>query len=326
MYNTCPDKKAYTARIEALKRQNWTELTQARNREGRRNILRLIRHGKFREAAGRCRRKLKDIAAAGPLRQAALSLTDLRSVLRPADRKKTAGSPDYFSDARIAVYTVILGGYDTVCEPRCAPDNCDFYLISDTAAPAEGSVWKQMELPEAVRERIRDLSPAAANRFLKMLPHLLFPGYAWSVYLDGNLQLVTDPTEFINRMNPQGAMFHKHVSRDCVYEEANAILVQKKAPEEAMAELTKFLRAEGMPEHYGLLECPVIVRRHHQPECLRLMEAWWEMFERFPYRDQMLLPYVLWKRGISTEELAGLGDNVRRCPSFHRYKHAWQEK
>lgn len=232
-----------------------------------------------------------------------------------------SSEPDYFSGERIAVYTVIFGAYDSLSEPKCCPDNCDYFLISDTVQPPKDSVWKQMDLPPEVRERMSGMNAILKNRFLKMRPDLLFPDYHYSVYLDGNVQMVTDPTEFINRMPAGGVSFFMHAARDCVYEEARAVLIRRKAAKKDIRKLVQFLKEEKMPPHYGLLECPVIVRRHHQPECLEMMEAWWELFRRFPYRDQLLLPCVLYQRGIRPEELAWLGDDIHISPSFRKYQH-----
>lgn len=324
MYRSYPEKTAYTAYIENLKKENWDELTGANGPKGYRKATGLIRERRFKtlwKLSGKKlrrtfkRQKEQRSAQTGGLRQEKGRVGETCASGEPGT------PPDYFSDEKIAVYTVIFGTYDVLREPKCRPDNCDYYLISDRVRPPEGSAWKSMELPAKMRERIAGSGSVQRNRFFKMLPHLLFPEYNYSVYLDGNIQLVTDPTEFINRMPAYGASFHRHVSRDCVFEEAKAILEQKKAPEDVMQELMDFLTEEQMPAHYGLLECPVIVRQHHSPVCIELMEAWWELFERFPYRDQMLLPYILYRRGIRPEELARLGDNVRKSPCFRRYPH-----
>lgn len=287
MYSSYLDKKKYTRRIEKLKRDNIEQLTKS---------------GGGRIFGRRWRKQ---------------QMHRIRRLIRRMGKPL----PNYFSDERIAVYTVIYGSYDKLLEPMCCPDNCDFYLISDHIEPPKESAWKKYDISPETAEKISGMNDIQRNRYMKMLPQLLFPDYRYSVYLDGNIQLVTDPTEFINHMPGYGISLHRHVSRDCVYDEAEAILEQNKAPQKVMKELVRFLKKEGMPEHYGLLECPVIVRDHKNKDLVELMEAWWEMFEIYPYRDQMLLPYLLYKRGISVDEVAWLGNNVRKCPSFRRYKH-----
>ncbi|MDO5132524.1 MAG: DUF616 domain-containing protein [Eubacteriales bacterium] len=328
MYKSYVNKKKYTAYIEGLKRKRWKEITRARVRYDCRTARDLIKKREFGLLLDHCMNRLRKMLEEGkrnrPDRTGGRSRKTAgagESVPERVPAQRKGGVPNYFSDEKIAVYTVIFGNYDSLHEPECCPDNCDFYLISDRILPPEGSVWKPLVLPAEVQERISGMNAKMKNRFLKLLPHLLFPEYNWSVYLDGNIQLVTDPTEYIHRMPVYGVSLHRHFSRDCVYEESKTILNLKKASETEMAEVLEFLVQEQMPAHYGLLECPVIVRQHNLPQCVELMEAWWELFERFPYRDQMLLPCVLFRRGIRMEEIDWLGEDVRRSLCFRRYDH-----
>lgn len=315
--------------IGRLKQENLEELAKMNHYRGFRGALRLVREKQFYRLWWLCKRKLRIMAerkTASIFLPASMRAPAGGKAGKSADINNEPTAPDYFSGERIAVYTVILGTYDLLREPKCCPDNCDFFLISDGAEPPKDSVWKQMHLPPEVREQTRGMDSLRKNRFLKMRPDLLFPEYQYSVYLDGNMQMVTDPTEFVNRMPACGVSLFRHAFRDCVYEEARAVLVRKKAAKDDVAKLVRFLKEEHMPAHYGLLECPVIVRRHHQPECLEIMEAWWELFGRFPYRDQLLLPYVLYQRGIRPEELAWLGNDIHMDSSFRRYQHQNGEK
>lgn len=61
-----------------------------------------------------------------------------------------------------------------------------------------------------------------------MNPHLVFTDYDYSVYIDGNIQLVGDPSEFVNQLSPLGIGLHKHRARNCAYDEAKAVLDLKK--------------------------------------------------------------------------------------------------
>ncbi len=318
MYQSCTDKETYITRIDRLKRENLEEISRAHDHLDRRNFIKAMKGGQFHEAGKLATKHLRWLMGEGKKKRFA----QLRAKLGPAKKKGTEKpAPNYFSEEAIAVYTVIFGDYDDLLEPRCCPDNCRFFMIGDRTRIPENSVWEYFELPEEIQTRISGMNNTEKNRFLKMMPHLLFPDFNYSVYLDGNIRMVTDPTEFINRMPESGFSAHRHVSRDCVYEEARAVIELKKAPKEKIEELVQFLRREKMPAHYGLPECPVLVRRHRQPECVRLMEEWWKLFERFPYRDQLLLPLVLFENGIRTEEIARLGKNVRHCTSFRRYTH-----
>ena len=308
MYDTCSNKEEYINIIENLKKENMKAHTSANNTRSPNNrwhwkLRYMIKHKMFLMLLRHFRKKF-------------------RQILHYKKKKEKVEISNYFSKDRIAVYTVIINGYDNLLEPKFVADNCDYYLISDGVKPPENSVWKQRNIPDSIKEELLNMNPTYVNRYLKMLPHLVFPDYDYSVYLDGNIQIITDPTEFINRLPKCGVSIHKHITRDCVYDEADAIILQKKAPEKPMKELVKFLKKEKMPRNYGMLECGVLVRDHKNPQCIQIMEDWWKMFQRFPYRDQMLLPYVLYKLGIKPDEISNLGDRLRACPSFKLYDHS----
>lgn len=56
-------------------------------------------------------------------------------------------------------------------------------------------------------------------------------------------------------------------------------------------------RAEGLPEDAGLIEAPVILRRHTDA-IRRLNESWWGEIVRASRRDQLSFNYVAWKLGL----------------------------
>ena len=142
-----------------------------------------------------------------------------------------------------------------------------------------------------------------------MHPHLLFPDYDYSIYLDGNVNPVSDLTEFIHRIGSCGVATHRHYMRECVYEEAEAILQRGKDTPEDVEMHVNFLQGQGMPKNYGLADCSVIARKHHDPYCICLMEQWWVEFLAHSRRDQLSFPYVLFKNGVKVEDVANLGSN-----------------
>ncbi|MBQ6395019.1 MAG: DUF616 domain-containing protein, partial [Atopobiaceae bacterium] len=175
----------------------------------------------------------------------------------------------WFCDERIAVYMAMFGGYDTVPEPVIQPDNVDYFLISD-AEPAPGSLWTHIDPASVVPQELLG-DPVRSNRWCKMHPHLLFPEHALSIYFDSNILIASDPTALAYGMEREEAFpvaMFRHKNRDCVYDEILACVVKGKAPFEALEAHKELLRAHGVPRHHGLLEAPVIVRRHNDPRCI----------------------------------------------------------
>ncbi len=237
---------------------------------------------------------------------------------RAVDRRQKGGKRNnYFSEDRIAIYTVIIGAYDQIYEPYCWPDNCDYFVYTDADFDDSSSAWQKREVPDSLNR----LSDVEKNRYLKMHPQELFDEYKYSIYVDGNIQIVTDLTEYINKLGPVGIGAHLHPVRDCVYEEMQEVVRQGKEREENIRRHTKYMKETGMPRHYGLLECNVIAREHHNSTCMKIMEEWWQEFEEYSKRDQISLPHVLFQNGIREKEVGVLGNNVWTNPSFRIFKH-----
>lgn len=221
---------------------------------------------------------------------------------------------NYFSSERIAVYTAEFGVYDDVLDPVIKPDNIDYYLITDSGRSSD-SCWKVLDPQDCIPgDYQRD--PLLANRWCKMHPHELFPGYQYSVYIDANYLIVSDFTELVNRMNEYPIAMFKHKNRQCVYEEVKACMIKKKAGRKALQNHSDLLRQHGVPENYGLLEATVIVRRHHEPVCREIMDHWWKAFLNGSGRDQIALIDALWGLQIQPEQLGALGSNLYLCNLF----------
>lgn len=219
--------------------------------------------------------------------------------------------PNYFSKERIAIYTVIFGAYDKVLEPYCVPDNCDYYIFTDQCIPQD-SIWKKMECSSI----LNDMSNAEKNRYLKMHPHILFDDYKYSIYVDGNVQIVTDLTEYVNYLGNNGIGIHAHNTRSCIYDELVAIVKTNRMSESEGERYRLYIQEKKMPKNYGLMQCSVIVREHGKPSCISIMEDWWEMYMKYGKRDQLYLPFVLFRHNISVDEITVLGNDLYNNPSF----------
>ena len=233
--------------------------------------------------------------------------------------EKSAVRDTYYSTERIAVYTAEFGGYDEVLEPVIQPDNIDYFLLTDREAKQEG-YWKPINPQQFVPPEYLE-SPVLANRWCKMHPETLFPEYRYSIYIDSNFLIVSDFTVLINRMQDYPVAMFRHKNRDCVYDEVTACMIKKKAPREALERQRALLKAHGVPEKYGLLEAPVIVRRHHDPRCMELMDTWWQAFLEGSRRDQISLIDALWKLKIQPSEIGTLGPSINLCNLFIRMPH-----
>ena len=205
----------------------------------------------------------------------------------------------------------ILGSEGTVSRSisNPMPDNCDYYIISDTVKAQKNSKWKIVDITEFAGA-LEGLSNTEKNRYFKMHPDKVFKNYKYSIYIDGNVKVITDLTEMVNKIGSCGVAIHKHGKRDCVYDEVNTILAMKKDTKENLEKHIEFLKKIGFPKHYGLLECNIIAREHFNPTCQKLMDMWWQDFMTLSKRDQMSLPSVLFRNDIPVSEVGVLGTGV----------------
>ncbi len=304
------DESLYSEMMEQIKRLN-TDCARSQRRAGMK----------------RAAKKTWDSFAGGGLSAAVRYLTPkvkwgIRQMRNTNPNRNKPSESDYFSSDRVAVYTVITGDYDELLEPYLRPDNCDFFAFTDRKFDDSSSTWTWMEIPDT----LRGFSDPEKNRYLKMHPHELFDQYKYSVYVDGNVQIFTDMTEYINKLGPSGIGIHLHPSRNCVYEEMKEVENRGMETQKNIERHLSYMKETGMPENYGLLECTVIAREHHNSTCIKIMEEWWREYSEYSNRDQISLPHVLFRNGIKVQEVGVLGNNVRENPSFRIFEHTQKNK
>jgi len=190
----------------------------------------------------------------------------------------------------IIVYTAIFDGYDVLIDPKASP-SCKYVCFTDNP-DLTSDVWDTRFLND-------DLSNTMKNRKVKILPHRYFPGFEYSVYVDGNVQILSNMAEKVDRcLSTNKMVVPKHPLRDCVYEEAKACINNQKADPQNIQDQMKKYREYGFPEHFGLSENKILFRRHNESIIKETMEKWWEELRTGARRDQLSLPFVMWKMGF----------------------------
>lgn len=231
---------------------------------------------------------------------------------------------NYFSKERIAVYTCIIGNYDILTEPLYVPDNCDFYVITDQDIPVDSS-WKKINSMKYISNYLHEderNDPILISRLFKIMPFEFFSNYKYSIYIDANFQIYTDLTEFIYRIDSKYGMgFFMHQARQCVYDEIEQCIKLGKDSKEKLTHCIKYLNDNGMPKNYGLLAGGIIVRDNRSKRMISVMREWWKEYKKLSRRDQISLPYVLYKNNILPSDIGTLGGNYKEELAFKRILH-----
>lgn len=228
-----------------------------------------------------------------------------------------------YEEKKIVVYTCITGNYDKVFDNYFWSDNVDYVLFSDSKELCNrDSNWKRIDISEI--DKIKKMSLVEKNRYIKLHPYEFFQNkYDYAIYIDGNIQIVSDIRKLINGISDDyGIAMHRHRDRIDIYNEFKVCKILKKGNYINLKKQIKSYKEEGFPKNYGMLEANVIYIDLKNNTGSAIMESWWkEFFYRKSGRDQISLPYVLWKQQIETSKIATLGSNVYKNPIFFIDKH-----
>ncbi len=204
--------------------------------------------------------------------------------------------------SKVVVYTCVVGAYDTIKEPIYINPNIDYVVVTDLEVK-EDSIWRKIDISKL--NIPSNMTNSQKNRYVKMHPHLIFPDYEYSVYVDGSIRLMADIMPLVCEMGDISFLgMHKHPVRRKISTEMNAVLFSKKNVDQYVLKNQVYnYYNQGYDDSYGILEGTVIVRRHNMLNCIKLMDSWWTEMKKYPTRDQISLPYVLWMNNVSRESI-----------------------
>jgi hypothetical protein len=201
---------------------------------------------------------------------------------------------------RLLIYTCVFADYDRIFPPVKIDPEIDYIAITDDPnLNVRGWRIKVVD--------IRGFGSArAANRYYKMLGHRVLTGYDAAMYVDGNIRLIGPISRLLVEFLQTNAALrvYRHPKRGSVAEEVAACIEVGKVSEPARlrAELDAYLSA-GFPDLQGLVEAGVLLKNNNHPDLDGAMELWWTLFQKYDSRDQISLPYVLWKTDLPCDWL-----------------------
>ena len=193
-------------------------------------------------------------------------------------------------------------------EPLCEMDGWDFICFTDNDKITSDK-WTVKLVTPFYSDGARD------NRRFKILPHRHLKDYDISVCVDGDIQITKDINDIVDTYLSEynfAVLDHKLCgvsttgtlnSRNCIYQEAQFIQWlgdnhPRKKYKDNMDIIHKQVnqyKQNGYPENNGLARTTIIFRRHNDLEVIKNMEDWWTEYKYNSRRDQLSLPYVIWK-------------------------------
>lgn len=191
----------------------------------------------------------------------------------------------------IAIITAIYGGYDTL---KPLPDSHGFSeavcVTDDPRLSASG--WT-----------VKVVAGGSDYRLSAKVPKLTpfrFVDSESALWIDGSTEVSATAHGFCSEsQDGRDLLAWQHPEgRDCLFQEAAYCQDWPQNRHMPLREQTAHYRAEGMPEHYGLYACGVLLWRN-TPYAREFGEMWLDENRRWSTRDQVSFPYILWKRPIN---------------------------
>jgi len=195
------------------------------------------------------------------------------------------------------IHTAITRNYDQLKDlPEGLRGKC---FSNDKIKPARG--WEIVPIPYF------HLDPVKLARWVKTHPFELSDEQE-ILWIDANLKIIGPVPEVDSDF-----AIDKHPIRNCVYQECMACRLEKKEVDRLILDIEKRYKKLGMPKKNGLWETNVIFYR---PPIETILEQWWDEILQFSRRDQVSLPWVMFKNKMKPDLLVREGW-IRKY--FHDY-------
>ncbi len=231
----------------------------------------------------------------------------MNSDKRPVDGK---GVPD----KRRCVYTVLLGGYETLNEQdQAAGSEIPFICLTDDPDLRSDSWLVRLVRPHFPGDPVR------SQRMLKIMAHTVLPEFDESLYIDNTVMLAAPPEAIFERYSGEAPMaLFSHSFRDRLCDEFEVVAKDGIDVSEQLAEQRAHYESAD-PEilKQGALWTGILLRCHADPLVRKMADIWCAHVLRYSMRDQLSINVALREAGLAP--LVIEEDNHRSW--FHTWPH-----
>ncbi len=224
---------------------------------------------------------------------------------------------------KIAVYTCIVDGYDDLKQPKIIDRQCDYFCLS-FERPEELGIYKWIDITDLFQDKMLD--HVRINRFCKLHPHLFFQDYKYSIYCDGSFEIIRSIAGSVKKVGRIGIGLYEaggYGNLD-IYGEAAMLMLSQRTSGDSSETILKQVAGyaeEGFPRNFGEAINNVIVREHNNPDCIAVMETWWNEIKKGSRRDQLSFWYAVWKNGHLPQDVGRLGQSSRLGTEYKIHDH-----
>jgi hypothetical protein len=194
------------------------------------------------------------------------------------------------------IYTAITNDYDKLLDPIEITPNCDYICFSDNVN-IKSKIWDILPL------KYKHKLPVLIAKHPKLLPHLYFKDYEFSMWIDGNIKIKKDLTPLFEKVFKDSefdlGFFEHPEKRTTLTEELAKCIHLKKDDENRMRfQVNSYYKKGFVDLENGLPACYIIFRKHNDLKIIESMEDWWNEVTSQSFRDQLSFSYIAWKNNL----------------------------
>ena len=196
---------------------------------------------------------------------------------------------------KVVVYSCLIGKYDNITTFQ-RQKGYDYILFTDQKIYRTN--WSIFPIPrEVAKLNVSDIKKA---RYIKINPHKFFKNYILSIYIDANYIIKGDLDDFlINTLNPLDNIYIPHLQfGDGIKKEIQKAKEKKLDNASLLDEVEKRYKELNILDKKGIVNAGLIIRKHHEPDCIKLMDKWWEEVEKYSHVDSIAFNYAGFMTGI----------------------------
>ena len=221
-----------------------------------------------------------------------------------------------FRKADTVCYMYQSSGYDNLIQHRYISFDWDYVCYTNDKNLLKHKYIGIWEIRPSVYEK---LDSKRNSGWHKTHPDVLFPEYKNSVWIDGNINVVSSYLHDKIKTTCKKLLVPRHHDRNCIYDEINIIKSIAFDDAKTCEETRKMLIKNKMPRNYGVNETNVMFRKHHEKIVKNIDNLWWKCIEKYSKRDQLSFSYCLFKNNINVFDISI--PNVRFNNNFFVKKH-----
>jgi hypothetical protein len=220
-------------------------------------------------------------------------------------------------------YTCIIGKYDKLHQPLIVSPNWKYICFSDNKellSKVKIGVYDILPISNP-----HNLDPVRLARLYKILA-LGINDSDILVWNDANYAINCELDTLVRKylIDDIDLVLAKHPKRNCLYDEGTRCIELKKDNKETIDSQLNQYCFEKLPYDRGLYETGIMIRRGFSKQDSLFYYEWFKQIRKYSRRDQISLPYCLWKYSDFAPRIKAINSKELRS-NFIKIRHLANE-